>query len=64
MRWVMDDFQIARFGSPSSCRELKTRAQELLATIRRNVTIDWTIRDDVRTQLRVLVNKQVTTKTA
>jgi len=36
---------------------LKTIARELVATVRRNVTIDWTIRDNVRAQLRVLVKR-------
>jgi len=36
---------------------LKTIARELVAMVRRNVTIDWTIRDNVRAQLRVLVKR-------
>jgi len=36
---------------------LKTIARELVATIRRNVTIDWTIRENVRAQLRVYVKR-------
>ena len=32
-------------------------AQELVATVRRNVTIDWTLRENVRAQLRVLVRR-------
>jgi type I restriction enzyme R subunit len=36
---------------------LKTIARELVATIRNNVTIDWTIRDNVRAQLRVYVKR-------
>ena len=36
---------------------LRTIARELVATVRRNVTIDWTIRDNVRAQLRVLVKR-------
>jgi len=34
---------------------LKTIARELVVTVRKNVTIDWTIRDNVRAQLRVYV---------
>ncbi len=34
---------------------LKTIAQELGATVHRNAAIDWTIRDNVRAQLRVYV---------
>jgi type I restriction enzyme, R subunit len=36
---------------------LRTIARELVATVRRNATIDWTIRDNVRAQLRVLVKR-------
>jgi type I restriction enzyme R subunit len=36
---------------------LRTIARELVATVRTNVTIDWTIRDNVRAQLRVLVKR-------
>jgi hypothetical protein len=32
-------------------------ARELVATARRSVTIDWTIRDNVRAQLRVIVKR-------
>ena len=33
---------------------LKAIARELVATVRKNVTIDWTVRENVRAQLRVL----------
>jgi type I restriction enzyme R subunit len=36
---------------------LRTIAQELVATVRANVTIDWTVRENVRAQLRVLVKR-------
>jgi type I restriction enzyme R subunit len=36
---------------------LRTIARELVATVRKNVTIDWTIRDNVRAHLRVLVKR-------
>jgi type I restriction enzyme R subunit len=36
---------------------LRTIARELVETVRRNVTIDWTIRENVRAQLRVLVKR-------
>lgn len=36
---------------------LRLIARELVATVRANVTIDWTIRDNVRAQLRVLVKR-------
>ena len=36
---------------------LRTIARELVGTVRRNVTIDWTLRENVRAQLRVLVRR-------
>ena len=36
---------------------LRTIARELVKTVRANVTIDWTIRENVRAQLRVLVKR-------
>ena len=36
---------------------LRAIARELVETIRRNVTIDWTLRENVRAQLRVLVRR-------
>ena len=36
---------------------LRAIAQELVNTVRRNVTIDWTLRENVRAQLRVLVRR-------
>jgi len=36
---------------------LKMIARELVETVRRNVTIDWTIRENVRAQLRVFVKR-------
>jgi type I restriction enzyme R subunit len=36
---------------------LKTIARELTEIIRRNVTIDWTLRENVRAQLRVRVRR-------
>lgn len=35
----------------------KTIARELVKTVRRNVTIDWTIRENARANLRVLVKR-------
>lgn len=32
-------------------------ARELVATVKRNVTIDWTMRESVRAQLRVIVKR-------
>jgi type I restriction enzyme R subunit len=36
---------------------LRTIARELVETLRRNVTIDWTVRQNVRAKLRVLVKR-------
>ena len=36
---------------------LRTIARELVMTVRNNVTIDWTLRENVRAQLRVLVKR-------
>ncbi|MBU3932547.1 MAG: DUF3387 domain-containing protein, partial [Proteobacteria bacterium] len=36
---------------------LRTIAQELLKTIRNNVTIDWTVRENVRAQMRVMIKR-------
>ena len=37
--------------------QLRTIARELVEMVRRNVTIDWTLREDVRARLRVLVRR-------
>jgi type I restriction enzyme R subunit len=36
---------------------LRTIARELVETVRKNVTIDWTMRENVRAQLRVIVKR-------
>jgi len=36
---------------------LRAIARELVETVRRNVAIDWTLRENVRAQLRVLVRR-------
>jgi type I restriction enzyme R subunit len=36
---------------------LRTIAQELVRTVRANITIDWTLRENVRAQIRVLVKR-------
>ncbi|MFA5206648.1 MAG: DUF3387 domain-containing protein, partial [Lentisphaeria bacterium] len=36
---------------------LRGIARELVATVRKNITIDWTLRDNVRAQLRVFVKR-------
>lgn len=38
-------------------KTLRTIARELVETVRRNVTIDWTMRENVRAQLRVMVKR-------
>jgi type I restriction enzyme R subunit len=37
--------------------QLKKIAKELVATVKKNVAIDWTIRENVRAQLRVVVKR-------
>lgn len=37
--------------------KLKTIARELVATVRKNVTIDWTIRENVQAKIRVMVKR-------
>ena len=44
---------VAILGEP----ELLAIARELTSSVKANVTIDWTIRDNVRAQLRVLVKR-------
>jgi type I restriction enzyme R subunit len=36
---------------------LRAIARELVETVRRNITIDWTLRENVWAQLRVLVKR-------
>ena len=36
---------------------LRTIARELVATVRGNVRIDWTVRENVSAQLRILVKR-------
>jgi type I restriction enzyme R subunit len=48
-----NDSAIKVLGEPA----LKTIARELVATVRKNVTIDWTLRENVRAQMRVLVRR-------
>jgi type I restriction enzyme R subunit len=38
-------------------QQLRDIAIELVATIRKNVSIDWTVKDSVRARLRVLVRR-------
>jgi type I restriction enzyme R subunit len=48
-----NDSAVKVLGEPT----LTLIARELVATVRKNVTIDWTIRENVRAQLRVLVKR-------
>ncbi len=48
-----NDSAVKVLGEPT----LKTIARELVATVRKNVTIDWTLRENVRAQLRVVVKR-------
>jgi type I restriction enzyme R subunit len=41
---------------------LKTIAHELADTVRKNVTIDWTVRENVRAQLRAPVKRILRSK--
>jgi len=50
---AVNDSAVAVLGEPT----IKSIARELVATVRRNVTIDWTVRENVRAQLRVLVKR-------
>jgi type I restriction enzyme, R subunit len=36
---------------------LRTIAREVAAAVRTNITIDWTVRENVRAQLRVIVKR-------
>ena len=44
-------------ASAQAVKTLRAIAQELVKTVRANVTIDWTIRENVRAYLRVLVKR-------
>ncbi len=48
-----NDSAVKVLGEPA----LRAIAQELVRTVRANVTIDWTLRENVRAQLRVLVKR-------
>ncbi|MCX8051234.1 MAG: type I restriction endonuclease subunit R [Chlorobi bacterium] len=48
-----NDSAVKVLGEPT----LRQIAQELVKTVRANVTIDWTLRENVRAQLRVLVKR-------
>jgi type I restriction enzyme R subunit len=48
-----NDGAVKVLGEPT----LQAIARELVATVRKNVTIDWTLRENVRAQIRVLVRR-------
>jgi type I restriction enzyme, R subunit len=48
-----NDSAVKVMGEPT----LKAIARELVTTVRKNVTIDWTLRENVRAQMRVLVRR-------
>ncbi|MDZ7386866.1 MAG: type I restriction endonuclease subunit R, partial [candidate division KSB1 bacterium] len=48
-----NDSAVKVLGEPT----LRAIAQELVRTVRANVTVDWTLRENVRAQLRVLVKR-------
>jgi type I restriction enzyme R subunit len=48
-----NDSAVKILGEPT----LKQIARELVVAVRKNVTIDWTMRESVRAQLRVLVKR-------
>ena len=48
-----NDSAVQVLGEPT----LKTIARELVAAVRKNVTIDWTVRENVRAGLRVIVKR-------
>ena|SRR5438552_4145897 len=49
----VNDSAVKVLGEPT----LKTIARELVVAVRRNVAIDWTVRENVRAQLRVIVKR-------
>jgi len=48
-----NDSAVKVLGEPT----LKQIAQELVETVRKNVSIDWTVRENIRANLRVLVKR-------
>jgi type I restriction enzyme, R subunit len=49
----VNDSAVAVLGDET----LRTIARELVTTVKANVTIDWTVRENVRAQLRVYVKR-------
>ena len=46
---------------PARCRTLKEIACELVQIVKRNVSIDWTVKAPVRARLRVIVKRVLRT---
>lgn len=49
----VNDSAVKVLGEPT----FKTIARELVEVVRKNVSIDWTVRENVRAQLRVIVKR-------
>jgi len=49
----VNDSAVAVLGDQT----LRTIAQELVRAVRNNITIDWTVRENVRARLRILVKR-------
>ena len=49
----VNDSAVQVLGEPT----LQAIARELVESVRRNVTIDWAVRENVRAQLRVVVKR-------
>jgi type I restriction enzyme R subunit len=49
----MNDSAVAVLGEPT----LKKIARELVDAVRRNATVDWTVKESVRAQIRVMVRR-------
>jgi type I restriction enzyme R subunit len=49
----VNDSAVAVLGEPT----LKTIARELVEAVRKNTSIDWTIRETVRAKIRVIVKR-------
>ena len=44
-------------GKPPRSTRPGLRPQELVQTVKRNVTIDWTVKETVRAKLRIMVKR-------
>ena len=55
-RWG-DEFPVERVPHVLGDEKLTIIAKELVDTVRKNVTIDWTLKESVQTKLRVMVKR-------